>query len=87
MACRNWNISASSDRCNNSGSDDSHRNLSTLLNARVKHIVDIAGNLENPAIEMNGDPCRARTCDNLLRRQVLYPAELRGRYGLRADKI
>ncbi len=26
-----------------------------------------------------GDPCRARTCDNLLRRQVLYPAELRGR--------
>jgi hypothetical protein len=31
------------------------------------------------AIEMIGDPCRARTCDNLLRRQVLYPAELRGR--------
>ena len=26
-----------------------------------------------------GDPCRTRTCDNLLRRQVLYPAELRGR--------
>ena len=26
-----------------------------------------------------GDPCRNRTCDNLLRRQVLYPAELRGR--------
>ncbi len=28
---------------------------------------------------MIGDPCRNRTCDNLLRRQVLYPAELRGR--------
>ena len=28
----------------------------------------------------NGDPCRIRTCDNLLRRQVLYPAELRDRY-------
>ncbi len=28
--------------------------------------------------ERIGDPCRIRTCDHLLRRQVLYPAELRG---------
>ena len=27
----------------------------------------------------NGDPCRIRTCDLLLRRQLLYPAELRDR--------
>ena len=25
----------------------------------------------------HGDPCRTRTCDPLLRRQLLYPAELR----------
>lgn len=25
-----------------------------------------------------GDPCRTRTCDLLLRRQLLYPVELRG---------
>lgn len=25
-----------------------------------------------------GDPCRIRTCDRLIRSQVLYPAELRG---------
>lgn len=31
--------------------------------------------------KMDGDPCRTRTCDNLLRRQVLYPAELRGPVG------
>jgi hypothetical protein len=30
--------------------------------------------------ELDGDPCRIRTCDNLLRRQVLYPAELRDRF-------
>ncbi len=30
-------------------------------------------------LRKSGDPCRNRTCDNLLRRQVLYPAELRGR--------
>ncbi len=29
--------------------------------------------------ELIGDPDRIRTCDHLLRRQVLYPAELRGR--------
>ncbi len=34
---------------------------------------------DDTALEKAGDPCRARTCDNLLRRQVLYPAELRGR--------
>ena len=28
---------------------------------------------------VGGDPGRARTCDLLLRRQLLYPAELRGR--------
>ena len=26
----------------------------------------------------NGDPGRIRTCDPLLRRQMLYPVELRG---------
>jgi hypothetical protein len=33
--------------------------------------------------EIIGDPCRNRTCDNLLRRQVLYPAELRGLISVR----
>lgn len=32
----------------------------------------------------NGDPCRIRTCDHMLRRQVLYPAELRGHEPCRA---
>ncbi len=29
-----------------------------------------------------GDPGRIRTCDRLLRRQMLYPAELRSRYAM-----
>src|SRR5262249_31164181 len=29
--------------------------------------------------QQNGDPGRNRTCDLMLRRHVLYPAELRGR--------
>lgn len=32
------------------------------------------------AFVFGGDPCWTRTNDNLLRRQVLYPAELRGRF-------
>src|SRR5919112_2374912 len=32
-----------------------------------------------PCNDLLGDPGRARTCDLLLRRQLLYPAELRGR--------
>jgi hypothetical protein len=30
--------------------------------------------------DKDGDPCRTRTCDLLLRRQLLYPVELRGRF-------
>ncbi len=30
----------------------------------------------------SGDPGRARTCNRLLRRQMLYPVELRARCGL-----
>ena len=37
-----------------------------------------AGQGSCPAF-FSGDPGRIRTCDNLLRRQVLYPAELRDR--------
>ena len=37
-----------------------------MRNAEINQVVDSAG-----------DPGRARTCDPLLRRQVLYPAELR----------
>ena len=33
-----------------------------------------------------GDPDRIRTCDLLLRRQLLYPAELRGRLHAVAPK-
>ncbi len=33
-----------------------------------------------------GDPGRARTCNRLLRRQMLYPVELRGRAG-RKDAV
>ena len=29
----------------------------------------------------NGAPGRTRTCDHLLRRQVLYPTELQAQYG------
>jgi hypothetical protein len=32
--------------------------------------------------EDNGEPGRTRTCDPLLRRQMLYPPELRARTGL-----
>lgn len=33
-------------------------------------------------IESNGDPDKNRTCNPLLRRQVLYPVELRDHFGL-----
>jgi hypothetical protein len=34
-----------------------------------------------------GDPGRIRTCDLLLRRQLLYPAELRGRNHVRRQWV
>ena len=37
--------------------------------------------------EENGDPGRIRTCDHSLRRRVLYPAELRGRFVMAAEVI
>ena len=35
----------------------------------------------NLGVKINGEDGRIRTCDRLLRRQMLYPAELRPRNG------
>ena len=37
------------------------------------------------ALEFIGDPCRIRTCDLLLRRQLLYPAELRDQINIGSE--
>lgn len=58
--------------------------LGSLVPKRSGLGISLAGpTLKKPCVfrEVDGDPCRIRTCDNLLRRQVLYPTELRGRSG------
>ncbi len=39
-------------------------------------------NFSNINIERCGTPCRIRTCDNRLRRPMLYPAELKAHNGI-----
>ena len=43
------------------------------------HSGQLSGQIRNCEFEKTGDPSRIRTWDLLLRRQLLYPAELRDR--------
>jgi transposase len=66
------------------------RTRKQLVREKSSHILRIQKTLEDANIKLDsvitdivgelvGDPGRIRTCDPLLRRQVLYPAELRDR--------
>lgn len=48
---------------------------SELRSQKPRQLIELSG-----LFRICGTPCRIRTCDHILRRDVLYPAELRARY-------